>query len=163
MRIAIITLAACCVLASTVVAQDNTRFVERTPLPHVPPQHTMQRAGNPAAVAWYAMPSVSKFDTGGYVGGGKLLGNNIFSKGPGAATGPLTSGTFGSDFAGFKLRPGRVFLAMSPDPSRGPAVANGYRTDGPPVPDVFALRPFRKAVLEKKEDTTERKHAGDRR
>ncbi|MFO0824440.1 MAG: hypothetical protein U0792_15210 [Gemmataceae bacterium] len=50
------------------------------------------------------------------------------------------------------MRPGRVFLAPSYDPSIGPTIANAYRTDGPHVPDVFAKRPLRNAILERGED-----------
>jgi hypothetical protein len=117
----------------------------------------MQRAGNSASVAWWAKPSVGRFDTGGYVGGAKLLGNRVLARGPAAVTGPTTDGTFGLDFTGFRTRPGRVFLASPADPSRGVPVANNYRTDGPHVPDIFAARPVRKAVLEKREAKEEAK------
>ena len=110
----------------------------------------MQRAGNPRNVAPWAVPSVTRFDAGGYIGGGSLRGNSK------VAAGPMTEGTFGTDFAGFRMRKGRVFLAPSADPSAGVSIARTYRTDGPHVPDVFAIRPFRKAILEKKEDIAER-------
>jgi hypothetical protein len=142
---------------ATAAAQE--RFVERTPLPHRPPVHSMARAGNPVGVSCLAVPSVTARDVGGYVGGAKLLGNHIFAKGAGVATGPLADGTFGTDYAGLTVRPNRVFLAPSYDPSVGPTVARSYRTDGPHVPDVLALRPFRKAILEKKEDA-EHRHTG---
>ena len=132
-------------------AAGQERFVERTPLPKNPVPHTLERAGNPAGVSRFAIPSVTSRDVGGYVGGGKLIGNNVFAKGSSAATGPVMDGTFGTDYAGFKVRPNRVFLAASPDPSVGSTVARAYRTDGPHVPDVFSLRPFRKAILESKE------------
>ena len=146
------------VVALTPAASAQERFVERTPSQIFPQPHTMSRAGNSASVAWWATPSVGRFDTGGYVGGAKLFGSGLFSRGASAATGPTTDGTFGLDFTGFRTRPGRVFLASSPDPSRGTPIANGYRTDGPHVPDVFAARPLRKAILEKKEAKEERKH-----
>ena len=136
--------------ASPAVAQD--RFVERTPAPRKPVDHSMTRAGNPRSIAWWAQPSVGRHDVGGYVGGGTLKNNTPLAKGPGAVTGPTEDGTFGTDFAGFRTRMGRVFLAPSADPSRAPSIARAYRTDGPHVPDVFAWRPFRKAVLEKKDD-----------
>ena len=116
----------------------------------------MQRAGQPRNIAPWAVPSVTRFEAGGYIGGGSLHGNSALAKGP-AATGPISIGTFGTDFAGFQLRMGRAFLAPSADPSAGPSLARSYRTDGPHVPDVFAIRPFRKAVLEKKEALEGRK------
>ncbi len=149
MRYAILSI----LLASPAFSQD--RFVERTP-PRKPVDHTMQRAGYPRNIAWWARPSVSKYDANGYIGGGSLKGNSLLAKGPSYATGPIESGTFGSDFAGFRLRMGRVFLAPSADPGRGPSLSRGYRTDGPHVPDIFAIRPLRKAILEKKEDIEKR-------
>ena len=119
-----VALVAGLVFASPAFAQE--RFVERTPPQFFPQPHTMSRAGNSASVAWWATPSVGRFDGGGTVGG-----------------------TFGLDFVG--KRPGRVFLSPSADPSRGTPIANNYRTDGPHVPDVFAARPLRKAILEKRE------------
>ena len=149
MRFAILTL----LIASPAIAQD--RFAERTPLPRKPVEHTMQRAGNPRSIAPWAVPSVTRYEAGGYIGGGSVKGNSILTKGP--ATGPIAEGVFGTDFAGFRMRMGRVFLAPSADPSAGPSIARNYRTDGPHVPDVFAIRPFRKAILEKKEDLEQRK------
>ncbi|MFO0802443.1 MAG: hypothetical protein U0791_04890 [Gemmataceae bacterium] len=146
MRVAILTL----LFASPAIAQD--RFVERTPLPRTPVDHTMQRAGNPRQIAWWAQPGVGRKDAGGYVGGGSHKGNGLLVKGPVVVTGPVEDGTFGTDYVGLRMRMGRVFLAPSADPGHGPAVARNYRTDGPHVPDVFAWRPLRKAVLEKKED-----------
>jgi hypothetical protein len=140
-------------IASESPAQD--RFVERTPL-RKPVDHTMQRAGNPRNIAWWARPSVSKYDAMGYIGGGSLKGNSLLAKGPFSATGPSDTGTVGMDFAGFKMRMGRVFLAPSADPSHGSSITRNYRTDGAHIPDIFALRPFRKAVLEKKEDLEHR-------
>jgi hypothetical protein len=134
---------------SGAIAQE--RFVERTPLPRTQPVHSMEGAGFPTNVSPHAIPSVTARDVGGYVGGGKLFGHSVLARGPLAATGPLADGVYGTDYAGLKVRPNRVFLAASPDPARGPAFARGYRTDGPHVPDVFSLRPFRKALFEKKE------------
>ncbi|MBX9583331.1 MAG: hypothetical protein K2X87_23765 [Gemmataceae bacterium] len=142
-------------IASQASAQE--RFVERAPLPKHPPADAMARAGYPQTVARWAIPGVSRYEAGGYVGGGSLHGNRVLAKGPFAATGPRLDGTFGWDFAGFKVRPGRVFLAPSQDPGAGAVVARNYRTDGPHVPDVFSLRPVRKAVLEKREAAEERR------
>ncbi len=132
-------------------AFGQERFVERTPRPRHPAAHTMERAGNPTTVKRHAQPSVTAKDVGGYIGGGRLHGNRIFAKGSTVATGPVADGTFGTDYAGVKVRPNRVFLAPSYDPSVGPTVARAYRTEGHYPPDVFALRPFRKAVIEAKE------------
>jgi hypothetical protein len=133
------------------VAEAQQRFVERTPLPRHPAAHTTERAGYPTKVSRFAVPSVTAKDVGGSVGGGRLFGNRIFVKDAGAVTGSVFDGTYGTDYAGLHVRPGRVFLAPSYDPSVGPTVARSYRTDGHYPPDVIALRPFRKAVIEAKE------------
>src|SRR5947208_6565642 len=103
-------------VVGSVAADDAPRFAERTPLPRYPAAHTQERAGNPQTVAPWAVPGVSKSETGGSVGG-----------------------TFGWDFIGFRRRPGRVFLAALAAPARKPEHAAGYRTEGPHVPDVFSL------------------------
>jgi len=149
--------------AGSAAAQDGHRFVERAPVQkHLGPQ-TQPAAGNPATVAWWAVPGPGKYSTGAYVGGGSLLhGNHVLARGPGAVTGPVTTGTFGWDFAGFRMRPGRVFLAPSPDGANRSVIARHYRAEDPVhVPDVFALRPFRKAVLEKHEAKEERHGGGE--
>lgn len=131
----------------------GTRFVERTPYPHQPYPNpdTMQRAGYPQTIAKWAIPGLTRFQTAGYIGGATLKGNRPLARGVGAATGPLTTGTFGWDFAGFHMRPGRVFLAPTPTGANRSDIVRNYLAEGPVVPDVFALRPFRKAVLEKRE------------
>lgn len=154
-------LAASALAIGSSAAQDGERFVERTPLPHRPIENTQQRAGNPAAVARWAVPGVSPHETGGYVGGQRLSHNSALSKGYGAATGPTQTGTFGWDFAGFAMRPGRVFLRESADPSRGKSIARAYRTDGPRVPDPVAARPLRRALLEAQEDREEASGEGE--
>jgi len=153
--------AVACLAATLAPAQDGARFVERAPTPRKPPVHTMERAGNPQAISRWAVPGVSRYEAGAYVGGGSLRGNRVLTKGPYSVTGPTDTGTYGWDFAGFGVRPGRVFLAASPDPSLGSDYTRNYRTDGPRVLDVFALRPFRKAVLEKREVVEERKGEGE--
>ena len=119
----------CGLLVSAASAQE--RFVERAPAQIFPQAHTAGRAKNSMAVAWWARPGVGRCDAGGTVGG-----------------------TFGLDFVG--KRPARVFLAPPADPSRGLPLASGYRTDGPHVPDIFAARPLRKAILEAKERKPDR-------
>jgi hypothetical protein len=132
---------------------EGTRFVERTPYPKhpYPDPDTMRRAGYPQEIARWAIPGLTKFQTAGYIGGATVCNNHALTKGVGAATGPLTTGTFGWDFAGFGMRPGRVFLAATPTGANRSNIARNYLSEGPHVPDVFALRPFRKAVLEKQE------------
>ena len=147
MRLGIVMLG---LFAPAAAAQD--RFVERAPAAKHQPANTQARAGYPQSVAWWAVPGRSSHETGGYVGGGALRGNRGVM-----ATGPRTDGTFGWDFAGFHNRPGRVFLAPSEDPAAGAVVARNYRAEGPRVPDVFSLRPVRKAVLEKREAAAEHK------
>src|SRR5579871_2568972 len=94
MRYALWTLlaAAWCTCVFPSAADDAPRFAERAPLPKIPPTHTQQRAGNPASVAWWAIPGRSRYDTGGYVGGATLHGNRPLAQGVGAATGPTTDG-----------------------------------------------------------------------
>ncbi len=122
-------------------------------MPLVEIEHSMQRAGYPLNVKPHAKPSMTRFDHGGYVGGGTLRGNSFLASGPGSATGPVHDGTFGTDFGGFRAHLGRVFLAPSYDPSsNGRPIYLAYRAETIRVTDVFALRPFRKAVLEKRED-----------
>ncbi|MFM8271641.1 MAG: hypothetical protein ACKODX_04820 [Gemmata sp.] len=137
------------------------RIVERTPCPRIPLEHSMARAGYPLAVSPHAVPSLTRFDNAGYIGGGSLKGNDLLARGPGSATGPVCDGTFGTDFTGFRQHLGRVFLAPSVDPSRGPSFQKLYNADGPRVVDVLALRPLRKAVLEKREDSEHRRHGGE--
>ncbi|AMV28694.1 hypothetical protein VT84_30090 [Gemmata sp. SH-PL17] len=134
------------------------RIAERTPAPLVNIEHSAARAGYPLNVKRHAIPSVTRFDQGGYVGGGSLRNNSLIARGPGSATGPTQDGTYGTDFGGFRAHLGRVFLASSNDLSRGRPAYLAYRTDGPRVLDVFALRPLRKAVLERREDAEEMHH-----
>jgi hypothetical protein len=144
-----------------VVAAEPERHAESVPKTLIPPVHTLARAGNPNKVAWWAIPSVTRFDTGGYVGGGSLHGNNVLARGADAVTGPICTGTFGSDFTGLRTRPGRVFLAPSADPSHGRALARHYRSEVPiHVPDPIALRPLRKAILEQHEAVKEKTSSG---
>ncbi|MBY0398457.1 MAG: hypothetical protein K2X91_18575 [Thermoleophilia bacterium] len=138
------------------------RIAERTPCPHTPVEHSAARAGFPLTVKPHAIPSVTRFDHGGYIGGGSLKGNSLIARGPASAVGvPQQLGTFGTDFGGYRAHLGRVFLAPSFDPSRGPSAQKLYNADGPRVVDVFALRPLRKAILEAREHAEEEKHGGE--
>lgn len=137
------------------------RFAMRAPQPRVPAEHSAARAGFPLCVKPHAVPSVTRFDYAGYVGGASLRNNHLAARGPGSATGPIYDGTFATDFGGFRAHLGRVFLASSCDPARGSSIHARYRADGPRIVDVFALRPIRKAVLEQREDAEERQHGGE--
>jgi len=144
-----VAVVACCVPA---VAADPDRFVERTPLPKHPPDHTPERAGLICPVARYAVPGVSRYEAGGYVGGGALF--------RGGGRGPC-DGTFGWDYVGFGWRPGRVFLGWLNDRPGQSALARKYATDGPRVPDVIAAQPVRRAVKEAKAEKHEAHGAHD--
>jgi len=145
---------------SQATAQERERFVERTPAFRNPIPHTDQVAGYPTGINRFATPSLQPQDLGGYIGGGKLHGNGFFQRGASASTGALVDGTYGTDYTGPKLRPNRVFLGASPDPGVGPSINYTYRTEGPFPKDVFALRPIRKAVLEKREVAEKRMGGG---
>ncbi|MCS6865392.1 MAG: hypothetical protein RMJ56_01055 [Gemmataceae bacterium] len=133
----------------------------RTPQPLKPVEHSMARAGYPLSVNRLAAPSVMRNELGGYVGGGSLKKNDWLARGPMSATGPLQAGTYGTDFGGFRQRLSRVFLAPSNDPSRGYPISWNYRAEGPRLTDIGTLRPFRKAVLEWRDDAAQRHHGGD--
>jgi hypothetical protein len=120
--------------------------------------HSAERAGYPLTVSRMAIPSVTRFDNGGYLGGASLKNNNLCARGPGSAIGPVYDGTFGTDYTGVRQHMGRVFLAPSNDASVGRPAYLAYVSEGRRVPDIFALRPVRKAVLEKREDAEERRH-----
>jgi hypothetical protein len=136
------------------------RFAQRTPYAHRPVDHSMARAGFPQSVRPHAIPSVTCYDNAGYVGGARLKHNNLLGRGPGSATGPIYDGVFATDYTGFRQHMGRVFLAPSHDPSKGRYFYRGYWAEGPRVTDVFAIRPLRKAILEKHEDL-EKRHEGE--
>lgn len=99
--------------------------------------HTHERAGHPRCVAWWAVPSWScGKECGGLVGGGCLR------KGTGA--GPY-DGTWGWDYVGCMLKPNRVFLGWCANCVRQPKPGT-YKVDGPHVPDVFAVKPIKRAI-----------------
>jgi hypothetical protein len=136
---------------STASADDRPllqRIAERTPQPHRPVEHTMARAGYPMDVKPQAIPSLTQFYLPGYIGGGTHAPMVLRSSGPASAVGHVHDGVFGSDFAGFALRGGRVFLVPVSDPQRGNVFSRGYSPEGPRTGDIGVLRPYRKAVLE---------------
>lgn len=147
----------------TIRAGERTlleRCAERTPRPIFPVVHTDQRAGYPRDVSSHAIPSVTRFDNAGYVGGARLWNNNLLARGPGAVTGPVQAGTFATDYTGLRAHLGRVFLAPSNDPSRGYPISWNYRPEGPRLLDLGMPRPLRKAVLEMRHDAEERRYGG---
>ena len=158
--------AACLALASCKAIPDHEphrepRFVERTPLPRVAPPNTLARAGNSDTLAPWAIPSVTSHEAGGYIGGGSIKSNRVLARGAGTTAGTPGDGTYGLDFIGFGHRPGRVFLAPSPDPADGVPIADNYKTDVKFPTDVFNIRPVRKAVVEKREAAAERRGEGE--
>jgi len=138
------------------------RIAERTPAPHRPVEHTMARAGFPQDVKPHAVPSLTRFYLPGYIGGGTPAPMAFRASGPASAVGHVTDGTFGTDFAGFALRGGRVFLVPVNDPQRGNVWTRGYSPEGPRTGDIGVQRPFRKAVLELREAKEhEKEHGGE--
>jgi len=99
-------------------------------------QHTQCRAGNADQVTWHAVPGLSMKASGGWVGGGRLC------QGVGRTS---CEGTWGWDYIGKGWYPGRVFLHWSPSCARQPK-AGRYKVDGPEVPDIFAVKPIKRAI-----------------
>ncbi len=167
MRLALRAVPAACILFASCKAipdhppHRDPRFVENTPLPLVPPPNTLARAGYSDEVAPWAIGSVTKYESGGYVGGGSLKSNRVLARGVGTNVGPTQDGTFGLDFIGFHHTPGRVFLAPSPDPSAAVPIAENYKTDVVFPKDVFNIRPVRKAVVERRNEAEERRGGGE--
>jgi hypothetical protein len=162
MRLSLCLLVLAAVGSSAVAQHKDQPFVERTPYSKFPLTQSMERAGYPQHIAPWAIPSVTRFEAGGYIGGGCLKGNSIFAKGPFTASGPTYDGTFGWDFAGFGMRPGRLFLAPTGDPSQQRSdISRNYRTEGHYPKDVGLIRPLRRAILEKREVKEERHGGGD--
>ena len=160
MRNPLVTIACLCWIAAPVWGQDGQRYAERTPLPHRPVPHTLARAGNPDTVARWAIPSVRSKEAGGYVGGASLWGNRLFSRGLTANAGAMGYGTYGTDYVGIRIRPGRIFLGASANPAAQP-IAQRYRSQAwVQIPDVVNVRPVRKAILALQEAKEERLHGG---
>ncbi|MBA4066461.1 MAG: hypothetical protein C0501_22670 [Isosphaera sp.] len=136
-------------------AQVGERFVDRTPRP----LFRIGRDESSRTVGRYTDPSVTVNDTGGY-NGGRLPTGGLFSRGAVVYPPPNpadTVGVFGTDYVGMALSPRRVFLPAT-DPTRYAPLIRSYRTDVVFPEDIFALRPFRKAVIEKREDAEKRRH-----
>lgn len=157
MRPALWTAPAACVLFASCMSvrehhpEHDHHVAQRTPLPRVHPPFTLERAGHPDTIAPWAIGSVTRYEAGGYVGGGSIKASQPLRRRTDEAGAP-GDGTFGLDFVGFRSRPGRVFLAPSADPADGVPIANNYKTDVHFPKDVFNIRPVRKAILERREE-----------
>src|SRR5262245_34598318 len=103
----------------------------------VPPSgdHTACRAGYPQCIAWWAVGRSCK-ETGGQVGGGCLRRGHL--------AGP-EDGTWGWDYVGHGWCVSRIFLGWCPECSTQPK-SGPYKTEGPHVPDVFSVKPVKRAV-----------------
>lgn len=136
-------------VGGTCSAEEKEPFPARTTAWLIPAQHNHERTHTVNPVGNHAVPSKSQYESGGYIGGGKL----VHGEGRG-----VTDGTFGWDYTGFGRRPGRIFLGWFND---GPTKHQGtflpkYNSDGPRVTDVVALQPWKKAIREAKAE----KHGG---
>lgn len=132
-------------------AEEREPFPARTTAFLIPAQHTHEATRTVNPVGKHAVPGIERHETGGYVGGGKLV--------HGEGRGP-TDGTFGWDYVGLGRRPGRVFLGWFNNDStkRQGTFLPKYNSDGPRVTDVVALQPWKKAIREAKAE----KHGGTR-
>jgi hypothetical protein len=106
-------------------------LAEAVPLGSDGRDHTLQRAGHPYCVSKIAKPGVTPQYGGYYVGGGCILP---------CLSGPLAPhwGTFGLDYCQNKLFRYHVRLGWC-CPERRKGGVGSYRTDGPPVPNIFAI------------------------
>ncbi len=135
------------VLVGEAYAEEREPFASRTTPFLIPAVHTHERAGTVNPISKHAVAGKSSHESGGYVGGGKLV------HGEGRS---VQDGTFGWDYTGFGRRPGRYFLGWFNDSPKQPAFLPKYSAEGPRVNDVVALMPFKKAVREAKAE----KHGG---
>lgn len=130
-------------------AEDKEPFAARISNFIFPKPHTHERAGTAKPYSHLAASGVSSHESGGYVGGGKLV------RGEGRGE---TEGVFGWDYTFFGRRPGRIFLGWHNDSTKHQSpILPRYAAEGPRVTDVLALQPFKKAVREAKE---EKRHGG---
>jgi hypothetical protein len=102
-----------------------------------PPEHTMQRAGYPQEISCLAAPGRTASYCGGWIGGGCLIRGSAPDQG---------DGTWGWDYAGCGWYPGRLFLKWCHCGVEKPLA--GYKTDGKPVPNIFAIQPKSKEKAE---------------
>jgi hypothetical protein len=99
------------------------------PLGSDDPRHTFERAGCPQEVSKLAHPTNTPHYCGYYVGGGCVC--------RGGGPGPL-QGTFGWDYCGGCLVHPKVMLGWC-FKCRYQGGVGAYKTDGPPVPNVFGI------------------------
>jgi hypothetical protein len=111
-------------IAARLRAQDDA-----FPLGRDDPHHTPQRAGYPPEVSCLARPTQTPAYCGYYVGGG--------APGPRGAPPTPAQGTWGRDYAGWHCLSPRVVLGWADLRQGG---TGQYHTDGPHVPNVFALK-----------------------
>jgi hypothetical protein len=121
---------------AAVLCSTSARAVEPFKFPPTNLPHTHERAGYPLELSPLAKPGITPNYGVGTVGGSKLF----------KGTGPTKDeGIFGWDYVGFGRRPGRLFLNWARGSKVYPA-HNGYKTDGPHVPDVIAIHPIQRAI-----------------
>jgi hypothetical protein len=137
---AVATLLFAAALGGFVAAEDKEPHAARTTKFIVPSPHTHERAGTDKPYSIFAAAGKSSHESGGYIGGGKL----VHGEGRGVA-----EGVFGWDYTFFNRRPGRIFLGWHNDSTKHQSpILPRYAAEGPRVTDVFALQPFKKAVRE---------------
>lgn len=125
-------------------AEEKEPFAARTSKFVIPARHTAEGTGTTKPLSRLATGGIGSHESGGYIGGGKL----VHGEGRGVA-----EGTFGWDYTFFGRRPGRVFLGWHNDSTRHQTpILPRYAAEGPRVTDVFALQPFKKAVREAKHE-----------
>ena len=124
--------------------RDTEKLASRTTAFVTPTLHTHERAGTTNPISRWAVAGLSSHESGGYIGGGKL----VHGEGRGVA-----DGTFGTDYTFFGRRPGRIFLGWYNDSTKHQSpILPRYAAEGPRVTDVFALQPIKKAVREAKHE-----------
>lgn len=132
---------------------------ERAIIPAAPPR-TLADAGDPQLLSRFAAPGRTRHYGGGYTGGGRPI---VFAQRLDGRD-PHTDGTWGWDYVLFGRRPQRVFQGFWHDRPHQPSIGT-YKTDGPHVPDVVALKPIQRLrhAAEKNEghgEGAERKSGG---
>lgn len=124
-------------LALIVAAVAGTARAD-IPAPCTGPDHTPERAGYPPCVSKCARPGRTCKYAVGYIGGG-CIGRCGEARRP-------EEGTFGWDYT-LNWRPGRVFLTWCHCDKQQPP--GPYKPDGPHVPDVFSVHPFKESLRDK--------------
>lgn len=141
---AIAAILICSILNGVAAAEEKEPFAARTTTFVIPPRHTAEGTGTTKPLSRLATGGISPHESGGYIGGGKL----VRGEGRGVA-----EGVYGWDYTFFGRRPGRIFLGWHNDSTRHQTpILPRYAAEGPRVTDVFALQPFKKAVREAKHE-----------